>query len=570
MPKNRRVRLFYALAVIIALVLIGRNLYYRIVNHALVAAVRIRDVSAVRRLLAHGADPNCRFSNLLPDGQPLPQEPLTALAFSKLRESTNSAPIAPGPTYTNAEEIVLLLVRHGARLQDRNDRNSNYLNSACLCGDVTLVREMLDRGLDPNASGNAGVLSTAIDYDDVLAHRFAHTPDEKVEMARRHEVSRQLVRLLREHGAQLSLTQAQTIGDTATVRKLVANGGPSIAQEGYDALCTAADSGDVETIRQLLQRGINPNPPRHDNPLPHVIALASDDDVPLDAAASKGHIEAAKLLLAHGADPNLSTANGGMSALACAAREGRLDMVQLLLAHGAKINLPSLYSPLMMAISGKHPAIMRYLLQKGASVATPPNSASVLALALCDLPEVVPDLRKHGVPVNLPPGLTVAPRNLYSKAPYSPLMAAVFYVPQYEMALVRAGAKIGPDRSIICVTAARQKRMDLLPKLLAYGADINGADAFGDTALSVCVESAPRDVKTLLEHGAKPNVLSRELRTPLQAAALAGNTEVVRLLLAHGAQVNAHTAHGHTPLYWAHRKNHSDIVALLQQVGGRE
>jgi uncharacterized protein len=577
MSKNRQIRLLYALAVTIALVLIGRNLYYRIVNAALVAAVRNRDVSAVRRLLTQGADPNALFSDLSPNGQPLSPKPIIALACAKLRESTSPAPIAPGPGPAQAEEIALLLIRHGARFQ-----GGDYLESACLCGDVALARELLDRGMDPNAPGNTGVLSTAINYNGASEHRFVHTPEEKAEMARRLGVSQQLVRLLREHGAQLSLLQAQAVEDTATVQKLMAAGGPAVMQQGYLMMARAAREGDLKTLRQLLQLGVDPNRPLQPDPSNYAIP-EFPDDTPLEAAVNKSQVEAVRLLLTHGADPNIMGVHGEWPALTYAAGAGDLEIVKLLLAHGAKLNGASSYvlqanlthmnvsipTALEQAISLKRPTVVRYLLAQGAATATSPDTVSLLTLALRYLPDVMPNLLKRGAPVNLPSSRTLHARDIGSMEPHSPLMAALFYVPQYEATLVRAGAKIGPDRSLVCSAAAQRKRLDLLPKLLAYGADINGADSANDPALSICVMSAPA-VKMLLEHGANPNVLSHDKRTPLQLAALTGNIEVVRLLLAHGAQVNAHIAHDHTALYWAHNKDHPDIVALLQQAGGQE
>jgi uncharacterized protein len=574
MPRNRPARLVYALIVAIVLFLIGRNLYHRTLNNALVAAIRDGDVTAVRRLLVQGADPNYQFIDTTSRGFPLPPQSVLKLVISY---DTEPSGIGVTSNHPICDQLVLLLLRHGVHWQD-----GHVLEWACHLGDIAVAKELLARGADPNAPGNAGALSRAIGYATSLnpvaplnrPFSAAETLKIKAETARRQEVSRQLVQLLREHGAQLSLTQAQAIGDAATVQKLVANGEPSIAQEGYATLYTAADSGDVETIRQLLQRGIDPNRPPHSESLHLTSGLTAGR--PLVAAVDKGHIEAVRLLLAHGADPN-TFPNANESALTSAALAGNLDMVTLLLAHGAKINSDTLYSPLEAAIVKKHAVMVRFLLAHGAATATvhdlyqPP-----LTLALSSLPEVVPDLLKHGAPVNLPPAPirsgrsgSTAQANVSYAAPNSPLMAAVWYAPQYEATLVRAGAKIGPDRSIICAVAAQQKRLDLLPKLLAYGADINGADPTHDPALSICVMSAST-VKMLLEHGANPNVLSHGKRTPLQVAALTGNIEVVRLLLAHGAQVNAHIAHDHTALYWARQKNHPDIVVLLQQAGGQE
>jgi uncharacterized protein len=620
MPRNRPLHLFYALAVAVALILIGRNLYYRTLNNALVAAVRNRDVSAVRRLLTQGADPNYRFTDTMPNEIPTLPQPVLSLAFSRLEEDAAAtyAGVAPIPNGTihpdlnaKAEQIVLLLLRHGAHWQ-----GIHALELACRLGDVAVADELLRLGDDLRSSDNTYTPEAALDYATTFRVAFsntgpismAHTPKEKAEVARRQVVSRQLVHLLQEHGLRLTLLQAQRIGDTATVKKLLDGSMPGNIKNGYFAMVRAAASGDLDTIRQLLKQGVDPN--RHPQlelsewPIPGLV-----DDTPLHIAAGKGQIEVVKLLLTHGADPNQITPFGSMPlevaagadnlalvqlllargarpnpirpqgypALAYAAGTGDIKLVQLLLAHGAKLDASGSSFALVAAIMSKHPAVVRYLLERGAGTAAePPTSLPLLTIALHSMPDVVPDLLKHGAPVNPPPipvwsgrsGSTVQANNSYAE-PNSPLMAAVWYAPQYEATLVRAGAKIGLDRSIICAVAAQQKRLDLLPKLLAYGADINGTDSAYDPALSICVRSVPM-AKTLLEHGADPNVLSHKLRTPLQEAAMTGNTEVVRLLLAHGAKVNQHVVPDHTALYWARKKNHPDITALLQQAGAQE
>jgi uncharacterized protein len=563
MPKNLWVRLFYALIVAVALILIGSNLYHRALNNALVAAVKARDVSAVRRLLAQGADPDCRYSSMA-HGRPVPPLPVLRLAFNMLVDGPPNANGSPSPPNAQTEEIVLVLLRHDAKLQD----TGFSLAWACADGDVAVLRTLLERGEDPNAANNGSAFDTAVNYRfkaSPTPTRTMSTVAARAEVAHNEEVSQQMVQMLRQHGLHISTTQAQEINDAVAVKTRLASNKAHTAPDVYAVMFSAASAGDLQTLRRLLQQGVDPNPP-HPNQ-----QTGTTNDIyrtALDTAVRSGQGEAAKLLLAYGADPNRIAWIGEDSPLSGAAQAGELDMVKLLLAHGAKTIGVGSMSALESAIRSKHIAIVRYLLEHGASTATRPDSLPLLTLALRNVPEVAPDLLKRGVSVNLPPALPAAARNIYSTAPYSPLMAAVFYAPQYESILVRAGAKIGPDRPIICAAAARQNRLDLVPKLLAYGADINGTDA-GDAALSLCVMSAPK-VKMLLEHGANSNVLSHDMKTPLQVAALAGNAEVVRLLLAHGADANACVARGHTALYWAHKKNHTDIAALLQQAGGQE
>jgi outer membrane protein assembly factor BamB len=86
-------------------------------------------------------------------------------------------------------------------------------------------------------------------------------------------------------------------------------------------------------------------------------------------AAKKGDAEAIKALLAKGADVN---ARGpyGVTALALAADKGHLEVVKVLLEHKADVNAKDTFyqaTPLSWAISHGHAAIIKALVQAGAS-----------------------------------------------------------------------------------------------------------------------------------------------------------------------------------------------------------
>jgi ankyrin repeat protein len=616
--KKRPVRPVYILAVCIALAVIGRNLYHRYLNNAMAAAIGAGDVAAVRRLLQQGADANAEVSpgRDTREERPLPPVPVLTLACGELSYTPNGIGLRFINQHYNAP-IVGLLIRHGANLQA-----GPYLKWACRAGDVETARYLLEHGVDVRTPAGAGALQGALDYGTLLENNpafqvpltQARTPAEKAQAAQHPQIARQLLNLLSAHGVPVTIAQADAMGDTDMVQQMLAGRLPGAKEDGYYVLAKAASQGDLKTMRRLLSLGVDPNRapapdnfrnnlpgPIYDSPLDEAVAGKHVDAImlllahgadpnvgkepPLTIAVRKGNFELAQLLLGHGADPNGARNDSKQAAslaeppLIAAARTGNLELVQLLLAHGARINNDSTYygSALEAAVFSRRLALIRYLLAHGATAAI--RLSSLLTVALRLAPEVTPDLLAHGALVNLRPQPQPAGRSPqfwpsvldYNAAPFSPLMAAVFYAPQYEAPLVARGAKIGPDRSIICTTAALRHRMDLLPKLLAYGADINGVNVDGQTALLYCIDHGPEWVRTLLEHGANPNIGARSNAfNPLQEAAMIGNSEVVRLLLAHGAQVNARAGRGHTALYWAHKKNHADVVALLQQAGGKE
>jgi len=108
---------------------------------------------------------------------------------------------------------------------------------------------------------------------------------------------------------------------------LAANALPVGAAEGTDDIWTATARGDLDAIKQHLAAGQDVN------------AKAPGSNVtPLMIAAITGQTEAADLLLAKGADPNLGS-NDGSTALHMAAFFGHPQIVKALLAKGANVNV---------------------------------------------------------------------------------------------------------------------------------------------------------------------------------------------------------------------------------------
>lgn len=98
------------------------------------------------------------------------------------------------------------------------------------------------------------------------------------------------------------------------------------ASDQDKALVNAAGTGNVEEMRQLINRGANVN------------AVAFDDLTPLTQAAKVGQVDAVRLLIVSGADVNKPS--GDLSPLFFAADKGHVAVVRLLLENGAKLNLP--------------------------------------------------------------------------------------------------------------------------------------------------------------------------------------------------------------------------------------
>lgn len=134
MQKNRAGQLVFAIVVLIALFVIGRNLYRRYLNDQPIRAVKAKDVNAVRSLLDWGADVNLREKSDAHD------KVGTAL-LDMITYPGQSNMEAEGKT----EKIACLLIGRGASLNAKPYYMSNYLENACQYGRVDVVRCLLQK-----------------------------------------------------------------------------------------------------------------------------------------------------------------------------------------------------------------------------------------------------------------------------------------------------------------------------------------------------------------------------------------------------------------------------------------
>jgi len=147
----------------------------------------------------------------------------------------------------------------------------------------------------------------------------------------------ELAALLREAGAPVDHHEAAAIGDTDHVRSILEQKPElldSFSIEGFTALGLAAHFGHLDTMRLLLDRGADRN----------VVSRHPIGATPLIAALFGRKVEAARILIEHGADVTtrrggLGFSRAGWSPLHYAAAYGFLDIVALLLERGASVDV---------------------------------------------------------------------------------------------------------------------------------------------------------------------------------------------------------------------------------------
>ncbi|CAG11498.1 unnamed protein product, partial [Tetraodon nigroviridis] len=103
--------------------------------------------------------------------------------------------------------------------------------------------------------------------------------------------------------------------------------------------------------------------------------------------------------------------------------------------------------------------------------------------------------------------------------------------------------------------------------LLGAGAQVNGVNRFGRTALQVMMMGSTSVAQVLLDHAADPNVADRSTGArPLHDAARSGFLDTVRLLVLFGANPDTRDQWDRRPVDLARDEGHTDVVAFMESL----
>jgi ankyrin repeat protein len=299
-----------------------------------------------------------------------------------------------------------------------------------------------------------------------------------------------------------------------TWRRLISLGGTVlfVAASADVSLIDAAKNADKDVVRTLLQKKVDVN------------AAGGDGTTALHWASYRDDLETADLLIRAGAKVNAAT-DLGVTPLWTASQNGSAAMVARLLAAGANPNaaLFAGETPVMIAARSGSAGVVGQLIAKGASVnAHGARGQTALMWATAQKhPDVVKVLVENGADVH---ARSEVWNEVMAVSPHGYL--------DYNRAIPHGG-----DTALMF--AARVGDLASVKVLVAGGANVNDADAWGVSAVTMAAHAGFDDlVEFLLGKSADPNAAGAGF-SALHAAIMRRNERMVRALLEFGADANA-------------------------------
>lgn len=304
--------------------------------------------------------------------------------------------------------------------------------------------------------------------------------------------------------------------------------------EDEQRLWVACHGSDLNSIRQLLDKGINPN-------------FYHSGNTPLVTACQNSTAAIVRLLIDHGAEVNTPDRLGN-TPLEAACAKGNLDIIRVLHPHIHDINASNHKgaTPLMFAASGGDRATVAFLREQGADphkVAKDGSDAVICAIFLEDHAEILPMLFEEHEDIDA---------RKYQ-----------FQIPSFNFSFF-APPTIQNLTPLLYATLVGKinSAMYLLTR-----SDVRSSDSSNSTALYYSVRHLEL-LRAILEKCSTPEFVNQQNiagSTALHHAIELGQPEAAILLLKSGADSLIADKKGKTSLILACEKDLVDVVSYIQQ-----
>ena len=430
------------------------------------------------------------------------------------------------------EAIVAVFDEHPELADWRRADGTTMLHMAAGRGDLPIVKWLVSHGKDVNARAHSVPHQSATFLDRLpqgwTPLDFAATGRGSDEWLFNNGKFQPMAKALLEHGAELSPLSAATLGRWDYLEKFSKQ-----QLEGSGVLEAAVKGDQMDTLRRLLDLGLDPNEPIQ---VGHMQDTAWSSGGPIFQAVVLTRIGMARLLLERGADPNANVFTAG-SATFRAYSTGNPELMALIEKHGGWIDASA-------AGYAGQTEMARNMLAGAIDPHLEPNDMS---------------------------GHTVAEQLLWGGA--SSLTDDIV-----RMALERVDWPPEDPRWFHMLrrptwnNADRPECCETLQLILARTVPHHRDPTHGQTTLHEVIagDRGPglQLATALLDSGARLDVRDDVLKsTPLGWACRWGRVEIVKLLLARGADpVEADAEPWARPRAWAERMQRAEIVDLLDSV----
>jgi ankyrin repeat protein len=412
------------------------------------------------------------------------------------------------------EEVVELLLRHDARISQKDYLQNMALHLAAARGHLGVMKLLVSDDADIEARGPTGqtALRLSCDGGHYEAVEYLLRQGAKVNA--------------RDDSHLTSLHAAAKRGDVHAVELLVRHGAHIGAKDAkfFDAMHYACHHGRNQVIDFLL------------NSKADIESVGSEGMTPLITAAAAGHTHTVDLLLRRKAKLK-AQALGSMTVLHWAAFNGHLETVDLLIQRKASLGTVNSdgRTALHLAVMAEHFSVVDLLLQKLPAIHGPCKGGLTPLHYACGSDSTAIALR-----------------------------------------LLHSGANIeavtGTQERPLHI-AVTEEKLTVVNMLLENNAQVDARNTAGDRALLIASSKGNAEiVKALLDRGA---LLRSRFSTfgpshedsPLCIAAKNGHADVVDLLISRGASVREKDEHDWQPLRYGAYYGHPEVVERLLAAG---
>lgn len=387
---------------------------------------------------------------------------------------------------SGSEEVTEVLLGH-CRAENWIPNSSSALSKALKIGNLTLLQNLISCGLDPNQTyNNKGLLHLAIRYKNIQAAGILlqygadinmkdgdHWRSTPLHVAARTEKP-EFAGLLLRHGANANATDL----------------------DEFTPLHYAASNGELSIVNLLLQAKLDPNMRRKGNSALHL-------------AVFKGHDHLIEPLIKAGADPGLQN-DEGFTASCIAASRGDFDTLQAIMKCASRGIHRSRWgtTPLHHAVSSENESVVELLLlETPEDLQIQDNDAKRKSTPLHGAAWIGNETILRMLLLQENP-----PTRVENAKNFIPLVVAIYRGRKAEV--IRLLIDRDPEtlnmrehKSWLPLHQAcnlKSKRLDLVQLLIEKGADVNGRNKTGFTALQVAAfrPGSEEILEFLLDKGA--------------------------------------------------------------------